>query len=714
MLIESVKFTDLCVLLSKLRDAKGTNAPAIRKKTFEKFLENCRGKCGNGEDVETAIHPILRLILSTKDSRSLNIKEKKLVDRVCKALAVSSSDIPKANVPNATRVCEVLASEVASRIAPDDFEHLSIAEINERLDRMSDISGSNDLQYLFKNCSQDELFWLFNIMIKNVESTIGVATNVILSWLGPEAVNRWNAARDLSEVAAPSASAESPLGANFRPMLLARLPKEGWWEVIKENSGEEFFVETKYDGEHVLMHKISRDQYKWYTRNGKDFTKDYGGSSSLTDLVSGRIHPLFRSSVNDCILDCELMLWDKRLKKLCRRQFKSQNSEHRSHSFRHIDPSDNVQLAVVVFDMLYLNGKSIMNAPLHQRLRALDAGLLKDNHGHIDTISIAPRKTVSTKEEVETLFSQALGAGEEGIVVKRKDVTYQPGTRMTKNGWFKLKAYLGDNELDVAVVAIMPEKGKDGQIAYQLAVRDGDIYRTITTCSAGLSRVDRDYIYNLASSADGPLLKEAPPDLRGWNIDGKGGFIRKEHWLVVEMTAAGVRDGKFIDPVMRRIRHDKDIDEVDTMTTFLDYEQTLSMSKLSSKSPAKEKKRKVTKRMMAEASAVPEVEAKYVRHESPLVGHTVCVLYGTDERLRKRLMEILKKFGANVVANPVDGMSLVVATTDKHLKTRTQIEAGKATVVRGKWVLRCEEQGEVLPWTAEEVLNVVEDGFTIQ
>ncbi|KAK6026465.1 hypothetical protein OSTOST_07576, partial [Ostertagia ostertagi] len=229
MLTESVKFTDLCVLLSKLRDAKGANASAIRKKTFEKFLENCRTKCEDDEDVETAIHPILRLILSTKDERSLNIKRKKLVDRVCKALALSSSDVPRASVSNATRVCEVLASEVSSRIAPDDFEHLSISEINERLDRMSDISGSDDLQYLFKNCSREELFWLFNVMIKN--STIGVATNIILSWLGPEAVNRWNAARDLSEVAAPSASAESPLGANFRPMLLARLPKDGWWEV---------------------------------------------------------------------------------------------------------------------------------------------------------------------------------------------------------------------------------------------------------------------------------------------------------------------------------------------------------------------------------------------------------------------------------------------------------------------------------------------------
>ncbi|EYC19029.1 hypothetical protein Y032_0025g1125 [Ancylostoma ceylanicum] len=507
MLADTLKFADLCVLLSKLRDVKGNNAPVMRKKLFEKFVTSCADKCENGEDPDAAFHPVgnplyylplptfssghgesctippvmanscfvhifqvLRLVLSTLDTRSLSIKEKKLVDRVSKALAMSSADIPGANVPNATKVCEVLAAEVSSRIAPDDFEHLSIAQINEKLDHMSESSETEDLQFLFKNCSQDELFWLFSIMIKNVESTIGVAKNIILSWLGPQAVARWNAARDLSEVAAATSDGEPRLGANFRPMLLARLPKEGWWEVIKENCGDEFFVETKYDGEHVLLHKIARDQYKWYTRNGKDFTKDYGGSSSLTNLVSGRIHPFFRSTVTDCILDCELMLWDKKLKKLCRRQFKSQNSEHRSHSFRHIDPTDNVQIAVVIFDLLYLNGKSIMNAPLHQRIRALDAAILKDNT-HIDTIAVAPRKTVTTKEEVEQLFAQALGAGEEGIVVKRKDVTYQPGTRMTKSGWFKLKAYLGDNELDVAVVGI--DKGKDGQLAYQLAVRDG-------------------------------------------------------------------------------------------------------------------------------------------------------------------------------------------------------------------------------------------------
>ncbi|VDO74196.1 unnamed protein product, partial [Heligmosomoides polygyrus] len=296
---------------------------------------------------------------------------------------------------------------------------------------------------------------------------IGVATNVILSWLGPEAVNRWNIARDLIEVAAPSASIDSPLGANFRPMLLARLPKDGWWE-LKENCGEEFFVETKYDGEHVLLHKISCDEYKWYTRNGKDFTKDYGGSSSLTDLVSGRIHSMFRSSVKDCILDCELMLWDKKLKKLW---LLSITTDKRNIQGVFLEFVLSIS-AVVVFDLLYLNGKSIMNAPLYQRLRALDAGVLKDNHGHVDIISIAPRKTIHTK------------------------------------------------------------------------------------------------------------------------------------W-VVEMTAAGIRDGKFIDPVMRRIRHDKDVEEVDTMATFREYEQVSLValdSKLSDKSPAKEKPKRITKRMIAEAS----------------------------------------------------------------------------------------------------------------
>ncbi|VDN33106.1 unnamed protein product, partial [Cylicostephanus goldi] len=50
-------------------------------------------------------------------------------------------------------------------------------------------------------------------------------------------------------------------------------------------------------------------------------------------------------------------------------------------------------------------------------------------------------------------------------------------------------------------------------------------------------------------------------------------------------------------------------------------------------------------------------------------------------------MEILKTFGANVVANPGADMSLVIATTEKHPKTRAQVQAGEVTVLKSKWVL---------------------------
>ncbi|KJH48116.1 hypothetical protein DICVIV_05770, partial [Dictyocaulus viviparus] len=229
MLVDRVKYSDLCVLLSKLRDAKGANVSSIRRKHFEKFITGCTEQCDDCEETDEAIYSVVRLVLTSLDPRTMSIKEKKLVDRVCKAMAISSTDIEGLNISNATEVCEILANEVSSRIAPDDFEHLSIAEINERLDNMSinaetvgadllptlrmkteagqmmcfyltwppgnivgrfitpiqqhilfinseftvagcpPASRSTDLQFLFKNCSQNELFWLFCIMIKNVE-----------------------------------------------------------------------------------------------------------------------------------------------------------------------------------------------------------------------------------------------------------------------------------------------------------------------------------------------------------------------------------------------------------------------------------------------------------------------------------------------------------------------------------------------------------------
>ena len=43
--------------------------------------------------------------------------------------------------------------------------------------------------------------------------------------------------------------------------------------------GEEFYIETKYDGERMQLHKNGR-KYRFFSRNGMDFTDDFGHSSS--------------------------------------------------------------------------------------------------------------------------------------------------------------------------------------------------------------------------------------------------------------------------------------------------------------------------------------------------------------------------------------------------------------------------------------------------
>lgn len=58
MLADTLKFADLCVLLSKLRDVKGVNASVMRRKLFEKFVASCADKCEVGEDPDAAFHPV--------------------------------------------------------------------------------------------------------------------------------------------------------------------------------------------------------------------------------------------------------------------------------------------------------------------------------------------------------------------------------------------------------------------------------------------------------------------------------------------------------------------------------------------------------------------------------------------------------------------------------------------------------------------------------
>ena len=63
----------------------------------------------------------------------------------------------------------------------------------------------------------------------------------------------------------------------FKPMLAERMEKTS--KIMKATKSEKFFVETKYDGERMQLHKSGRE-YRWWSRRGVEYTHAFGGSPS--------------------------------------------------------------------------------------------------------------------------------------------------------------------------------------------------------------------------------------------------------------------------------------------------------------------------------------------------------------------------------------------------------------------------------------------------
>nr|ACI49178.1 hypothetical protein Csp3_JD02.006 [Caenorhabditis angaria] len=642
----------------------------------------------------------------------------------------------------ARQLAEKMAEEYRSEI--DESAVLSVEEINKSLDFLATGNSMDDqkkrdmMEELIKKCSEDELEWIFNIILKNVETSLGTFSNKLLDWISSNAHTIWQQSHDFNDVLAGKISGknekesmkqfenedqdEDEIGDEhlfkiWTPMLLSKQKRGDWYSNIKKYGGSKFFLQIKFDGENVLLHKKG-NKYRWFSRNNNDFSKEYGDCSTEIGKLSSRIHSYFKKDCESAIFNCELMLWDKKTKKLCRHNDASSTSDSNVISFRHIKPDDNQQLTVVLFDILYLNGNPLFGAPLHQRLELLKLATLRKSTE--ENIFVAEHQLASTKPEIMEYFENAMKNNEEGIVVKRFDSQYFKGQRNISNGWFKLKPSASkDCDLDLALVAIYPRGGRYEKTLYRFAAKENgsDKYRMCIGISYGLSDAIREEI----RLSCGQLLREAPAELLDrfgrtpYKIAPEnGGYVDFERWQVVKINSNGVRNGKLVDPVMRELRMDKSIEECDTFEDFVDYSSKVLDCKLSDEQfedleeidekPIIDKR--LTRKTMQQSACLP-VKSKRMKKESKLSGIEVAVLQGTSEKLRKKCEEILLHFDAKVVKNITPNTKLIIATAPKptYPKTAQAIKQDQCSIISSKWIERCDSEDELFPWNSDEILH---------
>ena len=233
----------------------------------------------------------------------------------------------------------------------------------------------------------------------------------------------------------------------FVPLLpmLSELSQD--FEEIFKAHGEKTALEYKYDGARVQIHKQG-DQVRIWSRRLSEVT------SSLPEIVEIARIDLQAESF---ILDAEVVAVGKD-----GRPFPFQELMRRFKRVHGIESAaSEIPLSLHLFDCLFFDGRSLIDEPYESRWLKLSA-MTSGKH-------LARRKITTSIVEAETLLSEALAAGHEGLMAKALDSLYMPGNRGKL--WFKIKPA---ETVDCVIIAADRGSGRRrGWLSnYHLAVAD--------------------------------------------------------------------------------------------------------------------------------------------------------------------------------------------------------------------------------------------------
>ena len=148
-------------------------------------------------------------------------------------------------------------------------------------------------------------------------------------------------------------------------------------------------------------------------------------------------------------MDAEAVSYDPKTKAYQPFQHISQRIK-RKHDIEKM--SAQLPVEVNAFDLLYLNEKSLISEPFEKRTKLLRK-IIKDQKYKFKA---SEQIITSSDSEVEKFNKEALGDGQEGVMIKNLSSPYKPGSRVGH----MLKLKTESQELDVVIIGAEYGKGK--------------------------------------------------------------------------------------------------------------------------------------------------------------------------------------------------------------------------------------------------------------
>ncbi len=321
----------------------------------------------------------------------------------------------------------------------------------------------------------------------------------------------------------------------FQPVrFMLASPVETAGEAFDRMGAGTVWTEEKYDGVRCQLHRQA-GRVQLFSRDLKETT---GAFPELVENASAIEH--------DVLFDGEVLAHRGgrvlRFFELQRRLGRKQvDAELRRQ----------VPVVLVIFDVLWLDGRTLLDEPLTTRRQLLEG--LGLEHPYL----LARLEEATDPQHLDRIFAETRERGNEGLMVKDPLSPYTPGRRGL--AWLKLKRPLAT--LDVVVTAVEWGHGKRRGVLsdYTFAVKDTGTGRLVNVGKAysGLTDAEiADYTKR--------FLEMTVQD------QGYRRMVRPE--VVLEVAFDSIQhSGRHLSgyalrfPRIVRIRDDKPVDEIDTL-----------------------------------------------------------------------------------------------------------------------------------------------------
>ena len=327
------------------------------------------------------------------------------------------------------------------------------------------------------------------------------------------------------------------------PLKAMLFPKAKDMKDAMKQAGKPAAIEHKYDGFRIQVHRNGND-IKLFTRKLEDVTIQF---PDVVEVVKTHVKS------HDFILDGEIVSIDPKTNMKLSFQHISQRIK-RKHNIAEMIKKLPVEL--YVFDVMELDGENYLKKSFKERRNSLELIIKPVKY----QIYLAEQIVTDDIDEANKFYQQALREGHEGVMVKRLDAPYKPGSRIGHA--FKVKPVM--ESLDLIIIGATWGEGKRGEwlSSFDLACRSGNVFLEIGKVGTGIKE----------KSEEGLSFIELTKLLKPLIREDQGKHIMVEPQIIIEVNFEEIQKSSTYNsgfalrfPRVIRMRPDKPVEDVSSI-----------------------------------------------------------------------------------------------------------------------------------------------------